>query len=416
MRSRSVPPKGRRRTLAVVAALGCALGGGGWVLRPMLFPPTGTELGLPAAAPVTVSGSNARTSLLLVGDTAFGESYTGSRGQVLLNEYGYDRPLSRLKSLVSSADYAIANLETPLSGPTWSPFQLVKDYVHWAYPEPSADALRNAGVNAVALANNHAYDQLGAGLTRTFEALKAKGIAGFGAGSNLETAAQPLRLNLSVGKKTVPVAVLSVLARRWIDFYAGAYATSTGGGAYLLALSTITEQIRALRQANPKLFLIVFPHWGRNYAWCSPDQVATAHALIDAGASTVIGHGAHVFQEAEIWHDHLILYSLGNFVFLSPGRYTTKDVHPWSLATRLDFSEQDSGVGLAARIYFLASDNRATGYQPHLLRRQAFDRAARLLLKGGTLPPGSHEKLAAKTKEGRDEVGQHLRIELGRVP
>jgi poly-gamma-glutamate capsule biosynthesis protein CapA/YwtB (metallophosphatase superfamily) len=382
----------------------------------MLFAPDGAELAIPGAAPHTVSGRKTETSLLLVGDTAFGESYAGSRGQVVLEKHGYDHPLARLRPLLSSADYVIANLETPLAGPSWSPFHLVKEYVHWADPEASAAALRRAGVDAVGLANNHAYDQLSAGLASTFEALNAEGIVGFGAGSDLRAAAQPLRLDLRVGKRTVPVAVLSVTARRWNHFYAGVFATSTAGGAYPLARSTITEQIRALRQAEPELFLIVFPHWGRNYAWCSPDQVSLAHALIAAGASAVIGHGAHLFQEVEVWQERLIVYNLGNFVFLSPGRYTTKEMHPWSLAARLDFSEQNGEVALAARLYFLASDNRATGFRPYLLRRQTFDRAARLLLKGGTLAPDSREKLAAKTKEGRDEIGQHLRIQLGKVP
>ncbi len=416
MRSQAVPPKGRRRTLALAAALSCALGGAGWVLRPMLFAPAGAELALPAATPHAVSGRPTRTSLLLVGDTAFGESYQGSRAQVLLDKYGYDRPLAGLGPLLSSADYVIANLETPLSEPNWSPLRLVKQYVHWADPEPSAAALRRAGVDAVSLANNHAYDQLGAGLTRTFEVLAAEGISWFGAGADLLAAAQPLRLRVRVGQQTVSVAALSVTARYWADFLAGALATSTGGGAYPLALDTITEQIRALKQADPDLFVLVLPHWGEIYSWCSADQVALAHALIDAGASAVIGHGAHLFQEAEIWQDHLVLYGLGNFAFLSPGRYTKRDMHPWSLVARLDFSEQDGEVALSARLYFLASDNRSTGYRPRLLRRQTFDRAARLLLQGGTLGPDSRQKLAARTEEGRDDIGQHLKIQLGRVP
>jgi hypothetical protein len=38
-----------------------------------------------------------------------------------------------------------------------------------------------------------------------------------------------------------------------------------------------------------------------------------AHALIDAGASLVIGHGPHVTRAVEIYKKRLILYSLGNF-------------------------------------------------------------------------------------------------------
>ncbi len=47
----------------------------------------------------------------------------------------------------------------------------------------------------------------------------------------------------------------------------------------------------------------------------SKDQIAFAHAAIDAGADLVIGHHPHVVQAAETYRGHQIFYSLGNFVF-----------------------------------------------------------------------------------------------------
>ncbi len=40
---------------------------------------------------------------------------------------------------------------------------------------------------------------------------------------------------------------------------------------------------------------------------------AFAHTVIDAGADLVLGHGPHVMRGLEIYKDHLICYSLGNF-------------------------------------------------------------------------------------------------------
>jgi hypothetical protein len=40
---------------------------------------------------------------------------------------------------------------------------------------------------------------------------------------------------------------------------------------------------------------------------------AFTHAVIDAGADLVLGHGPHVMRGMEIYKDHLIVYSLGNF-------------------------------------------------------------------------------------------------------
>ena len=43
------------------------------------------------------------------------------------------------------------------------------------------------------------------------------------------------------------------------------------------------------------------------------DLIAFAHAVIDAGADLVIGHGPHVPRALEVYRDHLIAYSLGQF-------------------------------------------------------------------------------------------------------
>ena len=41
-------------------------------------------------------------------------------------------------------------------------------------------------------------------------------------------------------------------------------------------------------------------------------MIVFAHAMIDAGADLVIGHGPHVPRAMELYRDHLIAYSLGN--------------------------------------------------------------------------------------------------------
>ena len=57
-------------------------------------------------------------------------------------------------------------------------------------------------------------------------------------------------------------------------------------------------------------------HHGAEYTTLpSWEQKSIAHAAIDAGAETVIGHHPHVVQEVEKYNDKLIVYSLGNLVF-----------------------------------------------------------------------------------------------------
>jgi poly-gamma-glutamate synthesis protein (capsule biosynthesis protein) len=43
--------------------------------------------------------------------------------------------------------------------------------------------------------------------------------------------------------------------------------------------------------------------------------VRFAHAMIDAGADVLVGHGPHVLRGIEVYKGRPILYSLGNFIF-----------------------------------------------------------------------------------------------------
>ena len=234
-------------------------------------------------------------------------------------------------------------------------------------------------MRAVSLGNNHAFDALAPGLGDTVSALESRGIDTFGAGPSLRRAAEPYRADLMVGRRQLRLCVLGALERNWRNWVRAAYATSTGPGTYPLASSTLTEQIRAAKQADPALFVVAFPHWGQNYAPRSPEQSRIGRALLDAGADIVLGHGAHLLQEIEPYRGRLIVHGLGNFVFLSPGRY--QGTHPWSVVARLDFDERDGALSLAVVVYFLASDNAATGYQPRILGGDEFERAAQALAR-----------------------------------
>jgi poly-gamma-glutamate synthesis protein (capsule biosynthesis protein) len=58
------------------------------------------------------------------------------------------------------------------------------------------------------------------------------------------------------------------------------------------------------------------PHWGTEYeAIHSASQEKLAHSWIDAGADIIIGSHPHVIQDAEMYKNRPIFYSVGNFVF-----------------------------------------------------------------------------------------------------
>jgi poly-gamma-glutamate synthesis protein (capsule biosynthesis protein) len=79
--------------------------------------------------------------------------------------------------------------------------------------------------------------------------------------------------------------------------------------------------LEAIKQARLKCdLLVVSIHWGVEYAPAPrPEDVETAHKMLEAGAAVIVGHHPHVLQPVETYRtadgrDAVIFYSLGNFL------------------------------------------------------------------------------------------------------
>jgi poly-gamma-glutamate capsule biosynthesis protein CapA/YwtB (metallophosphatase superfamily) len=63
-------------------------------------------------------------------------------------------------------------------------------------------------------------------------------------------------------------------------------------------------------------FVIVYPHWGVEYATTAPGvETQAAQTFINAGADLIIGAHPHVVQNIEVIDGVPVVYSLGNFLF-----------------------------------------------------------------------------------------------------
>ena len=221
-------------------------------------------------------------------------------GDVLLGR-GVETPLRRkttaltaLRREIQSVDLAFCNLECTLSDevPGARRVRLL------AHP---AAARYLDGLRVVSLANNHALDAGEGGLRTTLAALQRARIAGIGAATG-SRAWEPWETTVR-GRRIAWIA-----ASEWGPFRSGSARVRPIEGSKLI------EQVRALASRHETV--IVSLHWGNEY---SPEptsgQISTAHALIDAGVSAVVGHHPHVAQPLEIYRGRPIFYSLGNFVF-----------------------------------------------------------------------------------------------------
>lgn len=266
-----------RRTFLLLPALG------------MLPRVTESSMVLPLAIP--------QNRILLAGDVMLSR-YVGIVARAK-GDPGW--PLHDVSVLLSSADIAFANLESPFSdrGRVVDKGMLFK-----AEPE-MVRALEQAGIDIVSTANNHARDCGRYGVEYTLDWLQQHGIAAVGTAPTAEAARQG-----------------TVLDRNGVrfGFLAYTYDQSNGNHADLddrIAMmdeGQVADDVKNLLERAD--VVVVSMHAGVEYEHRpNAQQQKFAHAAIDAGASVVVGHHPHVTQPVERYANGVIFYSLGNLVF-----------------------------------------------------------------------------------------------------
>lgn len=203
-----------------------------------------------------------------------------------------------------TADLAVVNLESTL-GDAGEPAG--KRYTFRAAAERLA-SLREAGVKAVSLANNHAGDFGPEGLRATVHALDALGLGHFGAGGDAAAAARPW-VGLAKGREVAFLAV-SLVDEDLLP---------AGPAAPGIAVASRHRQAlaEALREARARAgTVVVIPHWGdEGTATVTDEQRRWARWFVDHGADAVVGSGPHVIQAMETVAGVPVIYSVGNLWF-----------------------------------------------------------------------------------------------------
>jgi poly-gamma-glutamate synthesis protein (capsule biosynthesis protein) len=76
------------------------------------------------------------------------------------------------------------------------------------------------------------------------------------------------------------------------------------------------SSVAVMAQYSKYMPVIAMPHMGAEYK-SAPDQIKTDfyRSLIDGGADMVLGDHPHWIQSSESYKGHLIVYSMGNFMF-----------------------------------------------------------------------------------------------------
>ena len=279
--------------LALLAAAGCAT-------RPTPAPPPASSL--PAAqlpAPPLPPPTHPGLTLAAVGDIMMGTDYPEN---ILPDDDGVGF-LAAVSPILTQPDVTFGNLEGVLQD-GGEPVKQCKDKrICFLFRTPTryATYLAQAGFDVMSLANNHARDFGEEGRSSSMAALDAVGIRHSGReGTVASWVANGRRVALvafapnvgsnSLNDPQIGLPLVSQLAATHdiviVSFHGGA----EGNGAEVLPFA------REIFAGEDRGNVVEF-----------------AHAMIDAGADLVLGHGPHVVRPMELYHDRLIAYSMGNF-------------------------------------------------------------------------------------------------------
>jgi hypothetical protein len=328
--------------LALVALAGTVVLGARLATSEDAAPPA--VAAAPPAIAVDVAANRDALSVVWLGDTMLGDA-----GQPLLDQRGDAWALDGVRALLDG-DYVIANLETPITELT-EPWNPDKEYSYQMRPG-SAQALRDAGVDALGLANNHIMDRGPQGLADTVRHAEAAGMTTFGAGADLQTARRPLLLRSEV--ETLAVVTFGEYFGR------DNTAARTRPGIPVLDVEDLRESLSQARAAGADR-VVAYVHWGNNYQPVNVEQRYWAQEFAAVGYDAVIGAGSHVAQPIEVLDGMPVVYSLGNFVFTTNGRYAQFDQPGLGLALTTH-SRPDGSLTLEVRC--IANDNRLVNFQP----------------------------------------------------
>ena len=214
-------------------------------------------------------------------------------------------------SVLRSADFAMLNLETAI---TERGTPQPKEFTFRA-PARAVTVLRQAGVDAVSVANNHGMDYGRVGLADTLAAARSAGMPLLGAGQDDTAAWTPLRREVN-GVRISVLSATDVLD----DFAVTSWVAGPGTSGLASAKDTprLLADVRAQRATAD--VVVVFLHWGQERIVCpTARQQQLARMLADAGADIVVGSHAHVVQPRGSAGKTLVGYGLGNFQFYASG-------------------------------------------------------------------------------------------------
>jgi poly-gamma-glutamate capsule biosynthesis protein CapA/YwtB (metallophosphatase superfamily) len=239
-------------------------------------------------------------TIIGVGDIMMGSTYP----EAVLPPQDGALLMKEVEHILKNADVTFGNLEGTLLNEGGTPKTCRDPKVCYVFRSPTRFTrnLVNAGFDVMSLANNHAGDFGEAGRRSTMQALDDAGIYHTG---------QLPRKYITFEKSGIRYGV-------------AAFAPNSN----CISINDVAEAKSIVQHLDSIVDVVIVSfHGGAEGAQYQNvprkhemyhgedrgDVYAFSHALIDAGADIIFGHGPHVTRAVEVYKGRFIAYSLGNF-------------------------------------------------------------------------------------------------------
>ena len=171
-----------------------------------------------------------------------------------------------------------------------------------------AEEIASLHPTCVSLCTDHIADAGAEGIAATRTALKAKQVAFFGAGEDIDAADQPYFFV----RHGVHIAIYAVCEKE------RASATERKAGANPLDLVNLSDRIREIK-SNCDRLIVLYYGGEEGYPYPTPREQKACRKIAECGASLVLSQGSHTIGCSERWNNTTIVYGQG---ILSSGNAT----------------------------------------------------------------------------------------------
>ena len=244
-----------------------------------------------------------------VGDMMLGTNYPSKS---YLPPEGTDL-LKDVRSYLLNADITFGNLEGTVLNSGGNVKKCSDPSLCYAFRQPEylITQLKNAGFDLLSIANNHVGDFGTPGRVNTTKVLSKMGFAFSGLESRPWDTVTINKIKIgfcsfSPNRGTVKITDIENAKNivKKLSTFTDIIVVSFHGGAEGSSKTHVTKQTEYF--------------YGENRG----NVHKFSHAVVDAGADIVFGHGPHVTRTIELYKNRLICYSLGNFC--TYGRFSLK--------------------------------------------------------------------------------------------